>query len=72
MSDFKQGDRVRLTDEAFEVLSKPATRAEAQAVLGVLTVSEVCVMPTNEDPAGQALWFEETTDTVPSECVRKI
>lgn len=70
MSTFKKGDKVRLTDEAFDCLSKPANRAEAEAVLGVLTVSDVCEMPSNEDPEGQAVWFEETTDTVPSECVK--
>ena len=69
MSDFKVGDKVRLNDLGFRVLPPASSRKESETFAGMLTVSEVCPCPTNEDPAGQAIWFVETEYTVPSQGV---
>jgi len=63
---FKPGDKCRLTDEGIETCAKPSSRAEAQKILGVLTVAKSVPVPVNGYTGAAMLFFREIEDTVVS------
>ena len=57
---YKPGDKVRLNDVGVAHMPTPVTRAEAERILGVLTVDDMVDAPVTEDIEAQSLSFKET------------